>query len=123
LCDTQQKVTNVFGRVRYFHDGRAPAAVDFIPQSTVADIMWCVLKPVALVARRFGGRMVTQVHDSYLVAVPSVAVDQSAAEIKSAMERRFDCIRPGFFIPVEIKVASPGASWNAVKDYELVEVA
>jgi hypothetical protein len=123
LCDTQQKVTNPFGRVRYFHDGRAPAAVDFIPQSTVADILWCVLKPVALIARRYGGRMVTTVHDSILVAVPTMVVDQAAAEIKAAMERRFDCVRPGFYIPVELEKAGPAEAWSAVKAYKLVEVA
>jgi DNA polymerase I-like protein with 3'-5' exonuclease and polymerase domains len=123
LCDAKQRIDNSFGRVRFLHDGNAPAAVNFIPQSTVADILWCVLKPVALIARRYGGRMVTTVHDSILIAVPSVVVDQAAAEIKSTMERRFDLIRPGFFIPVELKVAAPGASWFKVADYKLVEAA
>jgi hypothetical protein len=119
LCDTQHKIINPFGRVRYFHDGRATAAVNFIPQSTVADILWCVLKPVAEAARRHGGRMVTTVHDSILVAVPRSAVDACAREMKTTMEQRFDCVRPDFFIPVELEVAGPGLPWSAVKPYTL----
>jgi hypothetical protein len=117
LCDTQHKIVNPFGRVRYFHDGRATAAVNFIPQSTVADILWCVLKPVAEAARLFGGRMVTTVHDSILVAVPSQNVHAAALLIKNIMEKRFDCVRPGFYIPVELEVAGPGESWAKVKSH------
>lgn len=111
LCDTQHKIINPFGRVRHFHDGRATAAVNFIPQSIVADILWCVLKPVAEVARAHGGRMVTTVHDSILVAVPKDNVIACARAIKATMERRFDCVRPGFYIPVDLEVGDPGASW------------
>jgi DNA polymerase I-like protein with 3'-5' exonuclease and polymerase domains len=123
LCDTQHKIINPFGRVRYFHDGRATAAVNFIPQSTVADILWCVLKPVAEVARMHGGRMVTTVHDSILVAVPRAEVAHAARRIKEVMEQRFDNVRPGFFIPVELEVAGPGEPWSAVKPYKLSEAA
>jgi len=117
LCDTKHEVRNPFGRLRYFHDGRAPAAVDFIPQSTVADILWCVLKYVAKIARFHGGRMVTTVHDSILIAVPSPYVSSAAAAVKGAMERPFDCISPGFRIPVELEVAGPGEAWSEVKPY------
>lgn len=123
LCDTQHKIINPFGRVRYFHDGRATAAVNFIPQSTVADILWCVLKPVAEAARRHGGRMVTTVHDSILVAVPRANVDAVAREMKAVMEKRFNNVCPGFFIPVELEVAAPGAAWSEVKPYQLQEAA
>jgi DNA polymerase I-like protein with 3'-5' exonuclease and polymerase domains len=121
LCDTKHEIQNPFGRLRYFHDGRAPAAVDFIPQSTVADILWCVLKPVAEIARKYGGRMVTTVHDSILVAVPYGNHKTCAGEMKRAMERTFDCVRPGFFIPVELETAGPGQPWSAVKPYKLEE--
>jgi DNA polymerase I-like protein with 3'-5' exonuclease and polymerase domains len=119
MCDTQHKIINPFGRVRYFHDGRAPAAVDFIPQSTVADILWCVLKPVAEVARKFGGRMVTTVHDSILITVPQEAAKAAALAMKETMEQRFDCVRPGFYIPVELEMAGPGEPWSAVRKVEL----
>jgi len=111
LCDSQKYITNAFGRTRFFHDGRAPAAVDFIPQSEVADIIWCVLKPVAEMARRYGGRLVTTVHDSIIICVPAAVRDAAAQEMKALMERCFDNIRKGFYIPVDLKVGDPGASW------------
>jgi DNA polymerase I-like protein with 3'-5' exonuclease and polymerase domains len=92
--------------------------VDFIPQSTVADILWCVLKPVAAMARRYGGRMVTTVHDSILLAVPRQHRDAAAIEMKQIMEQRFDCVRKGFYIPVELKVGEAGASWGELKGWE-----
>ena len=119
LCDTKHEIRNRFGRVRYFHDGRAPAAVDFIPQSVVADILWCVLKPVAELARQLGGRMVTTVHDSILIAVPHWTADYAAREMKRVMEKRFDNVVPGFYIPVEIEMAGPGEPWSAVKPYKM----
>jgi hypothetical protein len=41
--------------------------------------------------------------------------------MKRAMERTFDCVRPGFFIPVELETAGPGQPWSAVKPYKLEE--
>jgi len=118
LCDTKRFLLNPFNRPRAFHDGRSAAAVNFIPQSTVADILWCVLKPVADMARRHGGRMYTTVHDSILIAVPEENVPAAAKEMRKIMEQRFDNIAPGFFIPVELKVAGPGEPWSKVKDYK-----
>jgi DNA polymerase I-like protein with 3'-5' exonuclease and polymerase domains len=117
LCDTKHKITNPFGRVRHFHDGRATAAVNFIPQSTTADILWCVLKPVAVFARLLGGRMVTTVHDSILICVPMDKVDEAAQGMKTIMERKFDCVCKGWYIPVEIETGAPGASWAKLKPY------
>lgn len=123
LCARQRYIVNPFGRVRFFNDGRAPAAVDFIPQSTVADILWCVLKSVAQIARKYGGRLVTTVHDSILTCVPYENREAAALEIKAAMEKRFDCVRKGFYIPVEIEMGAPGASWGHLKKWELAEAA
>jgi len=118
LCEAQKYIVNAFGRVRFFHDGRAPAAVNFIPQSTVADIIWCVLKPVAEMARRYGGRLVTTVHDSILLCVPRKHRDAAAVEMRQIMEQRFDCVRKGFFIPVDLKVGETGASWGSLTKWE-----
>lgn len=117
MCDTKKYVTNAFGRTRFFHSGQAPAAVDFIPQSTVADVLWCVLKDIAVFARSLGGRLTTTVHDSVLIQVPNDKVTVAAAGMKEIMERRFDCVAPGFFLPVELKVAAPGQPWSEMKDY------
>jgi DNA polymerase I-like protein with 3'-5' exonuclease and polymerase domains len=67
--------------------------------------------------------MVTTVHDSILVAVPRAEVAHAARRIKEVMEQRFDNVRPGFFIPVELEVAGPGEPWSAVKPYKLSEAA
>ncbi len=120
LCDTKKYIINPFGRTRFFHNGQAPAAVDYIPQSTVADILWCVLKDVAVMARSLGGRLVTTVHDSILIQVPNERVAEAARRMKNIMERRFDCVAKDFFIPVELEVAGPGESWAEVKPYALV---
>ena len=119
LCDTKKYIINPFGRIRFFHDGRAPAAVDYIPQSTVADILWCVLKKVAEFARSLGGRLITTVHDSILIQVPKDKVMVAAAGMKQIMEQRFNCVSPGFFIPVELESAGPGEPWSAVKPLAL----
>lgn len=118
LCQEKGYITNPFGRTRFFHSGRAPAAVDFIPQSTVADILWCVLKPVADLARSLGGRLVTTVHDSILIIVPYKKRVKAAREMKKIMEKRFDNIRKGFYIPVEIEMGEAGASWGTVQKWE-----
>lgn len=119
MCETKGYVQNAFGRIRFFHSGRAPSAVDFIPQSTVADILWCVLKDVAVFLRSIGGRMVTTVHDSILASVPADRVDEAARGMKRIMERRFDCVRKGWYIPVEVESGAPGASWAELRPYAM----
>lgn len=117
-CQTKRYITNPFGRTRYFHAGRAPAAVDFIPQSTVADILWCVLKDVADAMKEYKGRLVTTVHDSILVCVPKKYRKKAARRVKEIMERRFDCISEGFYIPVEIEMGEAGAPWSNLTKWE-----
>ncbi len=114
LCESKKYIKNAFGRIRFFHAGNAPAAVDFIPQSTVADVLWCVLARVAQMARSYGGRMTTTVHDSILIQVPSRHARAAAVEMKAIMEQRFDIVKPGFYIPVELEIAEPGKSWGDV---------
>jgi len=117
MCEEKRYITNAFGRTRFFHGGRAPAAVDFIPQSTVADILWCVLKPVADMARSLGGRLVTTVHDSILICVPKRQRKKAARLMKEIMEKQFDCVRKGFRIPVEVEMGEVNASWANLKPY------
>ncbi len=119
LCQDQKYITNAFGRTRFFHAGRAPAAVDFIPQSTVADILWCVLKPVRDIAKKYGGRIVTTVHDSIVTQVPFKNREAAAREIRDVMERRFDNVAPGFFIPVDVEWGEKGEPWGMVKKVKL----
>ena len=123
MCAAKAYIQNKFGRIRFFHAGQAPQAVDFIPQSTVADILWCVMKKVAVFLRSLGGRLVTTVYDSMLACVPKDKVDEAARGMKRIMEQRFHNVRKDFYIPVEIEVGAPGASWGSLKKYELEEVA
>jgi DNA polymerase I-like protein with 3'-5' exonuclease and polymerase domains len=118
LCTSKRYITNPFGRTRFFHTGAAPAAVDFIPQSTVADILWCVMKDVAEMLRSLGGRLVTTVHDSMLACVPLAMRERAALEMKRIMERRFDCVRKDFYIPVALKVGAPGAAWSQLVEWK-----
>lgn len=122
MCQTQGYIRNPFGRIRFFHARQAPAAVDFIPQSIVADVIWCVLLPVSRYVRSIGGRLITTVHDSIVTQVPAERALEAAVEIKKIMERRFENVAPGFFLPVEIEMAEPGMSWGDIKPLKL-EVA
>ena len=121
-CDTKGYIRNPFGRVRNFYDGRAPAAVDFWPQSTVGDIMWCVMLLVHRAAQKYGGRFVLQVHDSIVVQVPQRHLAAMAKDMRDIMSRTFDCVATGFSIPVDFEAAGPGESWGKVKSYKM-EVA
>ena len=116
---------NDFNRIRFFYGGArdVPAAYDYIPQSTVADILWHVLQPVAVAARKLGGRMCMTVHDSIVVQVHKDNVPAMMAEMKRIMERKFDNVKPGFFIPVDFEVGAPGASWGELEAQELQEAA
>jgi DNA polymerase I-like protein with 3'-5' exonuclease and polymerase domains len=123
MCENKRYITNPFGRTRFFHAGRAASAVDFIPQSVVADILWCVLKDVAVMLRSLGGRLVTTVHDSILGCVPANMVSEAARRMVEIMERKFHCVRKDFYIPVEIEVGAPGASWAELTKVEMKEAA
>lgn len=117
-CKTKGWIRNPFGRVRFFYDRRAAAAVDFIPQSIVADILWCVLLDLHIFVKSLGGRLTTTVHDSVLAQVPQDKVAECAAGMKQIMERPFDCVAPGFFLPTECEVGAPGASWGELEKYD-----
>jgi hypothetical protein len=111
-------IRNPFGRVRNFYsDNCAPQAVDFWPQSTVGDIMWCVMLEVHRAAKKYGGRFTLQVHDSIVVQVPKQHVAAMVADMQRIMCRTFDCVAEGFSIPVDFEVAAPGRPWGEVKSY------
>jgi DNA polymerase I-like protein with 3'-5' exonuclease and polymerase domains len=118
LCSEKRMIRNAFGRIRFFHDGGAPAAVNFIPQSTVADILWCVLAPIAQMCRKYKARLVTTVHDSILVSCPVKNREIVAQKMKDIMEKRFDCVAKDFYIPVEIEMGDAGASWGHLEKWE-----
>jgi DNA polymerase I-like protein with 3'-5' exonuclease and polymerase domains len=117
-CKSQQYIINPFGRFRWFHAHEAPAAVDFIPQSIVADCLLCIFCEIAVLARSLGGRAVLTVYDSILIQVPKDRVPEGVAGMRKIMERKFPIVAPDFSIKVEIEVGAPGASWGNLKKYE-----
>ena len=115
---------NPFGRVRNFYsDNAAPQAVDFWPQSTVGDIVWCVMLEIHRAAQKYGGRFTLQVHDSIVVQVPVQYREAMIADLWRIMTRTFDCVAKGFRIPVDFKVAPAGRPWGEVKEYKYAEAA
>jgi len=114
----QGYLVNPFGRVRFFYGGRddGPEMADFLPQSTIADITWAVMAAVNRIACADEGRLVTQVHDSFLVLVDKAQVEDSIVSIKGVLEQEFPQIAPGFRIPVSVKIGQPGQSWGELKE-------
>lgn len=121
VCTTQ-RLRNPFGRLRHFYScylntfgepmgSEIPEALDFIPQSTAADIMWDRLRPVDDTVRALGGALLAQIHDSFLVELP---LDCDPTPIATTMQVEFPNIAPGFFVPAHIKV---GPNWGSMEDY------
>lgn len=113
LCVNEGCVTNAFGRVRFFYGGSRdiPAAMDYDPQSTVADVLWCVLKPTRDAVTAIGGHMTATVHDQILAQCHKDNVPACVEAMRKAMQHIFDNIAPGFYLPVKFKVGAPGANW------------
>jgi DNA polymerase I-like protein with 3'-5' exonuclease and polymerase domains len=110
-------LVNPFGRVRFFYGGRddGPEMADFLPQSSIADITYKVLPDLAREARGLGGRLVTTVHDSFLLQLPAGKLRHMYV-FKEILEQTFDEIAPGFSIPVAIKYGEPGGSWGSLSE-------
>lgn len=107
----ERKLVNPFGRVRYFWHPQKdiPAALDFLPQSTVADIVWSVLPQVATAAEGLGGALRTIVHDSFLFEFPP---STNTEPIKAILEQQFNNVAPGFYLPTHVK---QGPNWGSLK--------
>lgn len=110
--DAERRLVNPFGRVRYFWHPRSDAAagLDYLPQSTIADIMWTTLAPLSTLVKSHGGRLITIVHDSYLLEVPRRNALDIAAEIQRLLTQEYSNVAPGFFLPVSFR---GGADWSA----------
>jgi DNA polymerase I-like protein with 3'-5' exonuclease and polymerase domains len=109
----RQYCVNPFGRVRHFPMGGAdtPAILDFIPQSVVGDMAWELYRPVWECAQKYGGRLTTVIHDSFVIQAPAEKLGPLVHDVKALLERRFDNVAPGFYLPVEVKIAKLGLSW------------
>lgn len=107
----ERRLVNPFGRPRYFWypSKDTPAALDFLPQSTVADIVWTRLPVVQAIARKYNGGLRTIVHDSFLFELPADTHREASLEIREALECEFNNIAPGFRLPVKMKA---GPNWG-----------
>lgn len=108
---TQRYLSNPFGRRRYFFDSDAiPEMYDYLPQSTAADILWSLLKPLEQFAIGNGGHFLTTTHDSGLFEFPAESITPALHQnLRDVCQRTWDNIAPGFFVPIEIKV---GPNWG-----------
>ena len=113
----ERMLVNPFGRRRYFYAGQAdiPAAIDFLPQSSAADILWSVLNDCEDMARQAGGKLLTTVHDSLLFECNTGGLGQFVDGLKETLQREWPQIAPGFRVPVKVKV---GKSWGEMEDYD-----
>jgi len=140
---TQGYIANPFGRRRNFpgfaevlrkQKHTRNAAVNFQPQSIVADIMLYVMPGLdtALLDLRPGERcretdptwrsdtsagsfLLTQVHDECAGECDLDLVEATMEISKGHMERVFDVVHPGWSCPTTFIV---GPNWAAAKDYE-----
>jgi DNA polymerase-1 len=116
LAASQQYLRNPFGRLRRFPVKNVPVAMNYLPQSTVADMAWSCYRPVSDKARKYGGRLITSTHDSFLIQADCDDMTHEVVnDIAEILEQPFDNIAPGFKCPVSIKVGAPGASWGELE--------
>ncbi len=120
---TYHHLQNDFGRVRYFHGFAGSRedsyharnqALNFIPQSTVADMMWSRFVIIEATIEANGGRMLTQVHDSIVWEAPKSLVIPVASALKEVMERPFPQVAEGFWVPTDCKVGPNWAELEAI---------
>jgi DNA polymerase-1 len=114
---TRERVlVNPFSRRRYFYAGSAdiPAAIDFLPQSSAADILWSVLRNSEEVAKGNQGNLLTTVHDSLLFECRDECVGRLVGGLRGVLEAEWPQVAPGFKVPVKFKV---GQNWGEMEEY------
>lgn len=112
---TRYHLTNPFGRRRYFLGGSrdVPAGLDFQPQSSAADVMWTVLRPLADSLRGLDAHLLATVHDSVLIECPRERVSDAARVMREIMEQPWPELG-GLSVPVEFKI---GENWGSMEDW------
>jgi DNA polymerase-1 len=111
---SRKLLQNAFGRIRYFY-GVVPdmnvrnQAINFFPQSTVADMMWAWFPEVEELLAQFGAHLLTQVHDSFVWMAPTENVPHIVPALDRVMTREWPMIADGFCVPATHDV---GPSWG-----------
>ncbi len=107
-------LTTPFDRRRYFHRGKgdAPAALDFLPQGTTADIIWNILPLLEAGFKRLDGALLLTVYDSALGEVPKGRRLETEQMLTDIMCKVWNEVAPGFRVPINIKW---GPSWGEMQ--------
>ena len=106
--ETRGYVETWFGRrydvsSPYGHEARS--AISMPIQGTAADIVKLAIPPVLAVVRRYGGKLIGQVHDELPSYIPEDRVEEAAKAVKETMEQ---CVK----LPIPLKVdVKWGHSW------------
>lgn len=97
-------ITNPMGRRRYFYTRNAGSAmIGFIPQSTVADMLWDIIPRVP--------GLVTTIHDAVLVEAPAANIREVVQTTQAIMEKPWPEIGLDK-VPTDAKIGLPGESWG-----------
>jgi len=115
LGTSHRYLTNPFGRRRYFYGGEsaAPQMIDYLPQSTAADIVWDRLPAVDALCTEKGGALLATIHDSFLMEFPKEAIEPCLlSSLREVLETEFPQIAPGFRVPVDMKI---GSNWGQME--------
>ena len=87
--------------------------IDYLPQSTAADIMWDRLPAVDQFCSAHGGALLATIHDSFLMEFPKEAIEPCLlGNLREVLEIEFPQIAPGFRVPVDMKI---GSNWGQME--------
>lgn len=110
-ADEEGVLRNPFGRVKSFYGPRtATQSRNWIPQSTVADMMNITLCELAPLLAPLGARIVLQVYDQILVETPLSQAEKVAKLVHGMMTRPWPELG-GFSLRADTKV---GKRWSEV---------
>jgi len=109
-------LTDPFKRRRYFYGGGrdTPEMKDFMPQATVAGMMWASFVELHAGFKALGGRLVSNIHDEFLGQVPQDRARDGAVLLEKVLGREFPNVAPGFRVPLSVKI---GRNWRDMQPY------
>jgi DNA polymerase-1 len=114
----QRFLRNPYERVRYFYDkgkDRA-AALDYLPQSTAADVVWSDFYSLDACLTRHGGAILATVHDEALTEVPESPELRDGAIVAclEVLQRKREEL--GVSLPVGVKWSSK--NWRDMEPWQ-----
>ena len=101
-------LTNPFGKRAPFMRPHPAKAVNFMPQSTAACILWYCLPQVEKAIAPLDATITTTVHDEILMECAPDKMNEVVVAAKEVMEQKWDIVAPGFSVPTKAKF---GSNW------------